>query len=93
MALDSPEMMEILSRLAAYYGADHVVLRPTADKAWEYDSSGKLLQADISPLDVSRKGRRLYCIPEKPREGGFWACVLYDEADNILREGSEQLPA
>lgn len=93
MALDSPEMSETLAVLAARYGADRVVLRPTATKAWEYGKDGKLIQADVSPLDVSREGRRLYCIPTEPREGGFWACILYDEADNMLREGSEQLPA
>ena len=93
MALDSPEMGETLAVLAARYGADRVVLRPTATKAWEYGRNGELLRADVSPLEVSREGRRLYCIPVEPREGGFWACVLYDEADNMLREGSEQLPA
>lgn len=92
MALDSPEMMEFLGVLAAHYGADRVILRPTATKAWEYDRNGNLVRADASLLDVSHEGRRLYCFPEKPRELGFWACVLYDEEGNVLRKGSEQLP-
>ena len=93
MALDSPELMEFLGALAAQYNADRVIIRPTPARAWEYDRSGQLLRGDISALDVSQEGRRLYCVPQKPAEGGFWGCVLYDEADNVLREWVEQFPA
>lgn len=92
MALDSPELMEYLGALAAHYEADRIIIRPTPAKAWEYDKNGQLLRGDISALDVSREGRRIYCVPKKPAEGGFWGCVLYDEADNVLREWVEQLP-
>lgn len=57
MALDSPELAEYLGALAAFHGAETVVLRPTSAKAWEY-KDGRLLQADVSPLAVSRKGRK-----------------------------------
>jgi len=93
MALDSPELMEFLGALATEYGADRIIIRPIPAKAWEYDKNGQLLRADISALDVSQEGRRLYCVPQKPDEGGFWGCVLYDEADNVLREWTEQFPA
>jgi len=92
MALDNPKLAEFLGALATQYTAETVVLRPTADKAWEYSKDGELLQADVSPLAVSRKGRRIYCIPAKPREGDFWNCVLHDEDDNVLREFTEQFP-
>ena len=93
MALDSPELMEFLGALAAVYGADRIIVQPTPARAWEYDRNGQLLRADISALDVNREGKRLYCVPQKPAEGGFWGCVLYDEAGNVLREWVEQLPA
>ena len=92
MALDSPELMEFLGVLASRHEADRIIIRPTPAKVWEYDRTGQLLQADISALDVSHEGRRIYCVPQKPAEGGFWGCVLYDEAGNVLREWVEQLP-
>jgi len=93
MALDSPELMDFLGALAAHYSADRIIIRPTPTKAWEYDRTGQLLRGDISALDVSQEGKRLYCIPKKPAEGGFWGCVLYDAEDNVLREWVEQFPA
>jgi len=92
MALDSPELMEFLGVLAARYEADSILIRPTPARVWEYDRTGQLLRGDISALDVSKEGRRIYCVPQKPAEGGFWACILYDEADNVLREWAEQFP-
>jgi len=92
MALDSPELMEFLGALATKYEAERVIIRPTPARVWEYDRTGQLLRGDISALDVSNKGRRIYCVPKKPAEGGFWGCVLYDEEDNVLREFTEQLP-
>lgn len=92
MALDSPELMEFLGVLAARYEAERVIIRPTPAKVWEYDRNGQLLRADIPALDVSHEGRRLYCVPKKPAEGGFWSCILYDEAHNVLREWAEQFP-
>jgi len=92
MALDSPKLMEFLGAMAARYEAERVIIRPTPAKVWEYDKTGQLLRGDISALDVSNGGRRIYCVPKKPAEGGFWGCVLYDEADNVLREWVEQFP-
>ena len=92
MALDSPKLMEYLGALAAQYEAVRIIIRPTPDKVWEYDKNGQLLRGDISALDVSHEGRRIYCVPKKPAEGGFWGCVLYDGAGNVLREWVEQLP-
>jgi len=92
MALDSPELMVFLGALASRYEAERIIIRPTPAKVWEYDRAGKLLRADISALDVSHEGRRIYCVPQLPAEGGVWGCVLYDEAGNVLREWVEQLP-
>jgi len=92
MALDSSELMEFLGILAAKYEAERIIIRPTPARVWEYDRTGQLLRGDISALDVSNEGRRIYCVPQKPAEGGFWGCVLYDEADNVLREWTEQFP-
>ena len=85
-------MMEFLGVLAARCEAERVIIRPTPARVWEYDRTGQLLRGDISALDVSFEGRRIYCVPKKPAEGGFWGCVLYDEASNVLREWVEQFP-
>jgi len=92
MALDSPELMEFLGLLAARHEAERIIIRPTPARVWEYDRTGQLLRGDISALDVGNAGRRIYCVPKKPAEGGFGGCVLYDEADNVLREWVEQFP-
>ena len=92
MALDSPDLMEFLGLLASRYEAERIVVRPTPTRVWEYAKNGQLLRADIPALDVSHEDRRIVCVPEKPPEGGFWGCVLYDEAGNVLREWSEQFP-
>lgn len=92
MALDSPELAEYLAALAMKYGVEKVILKPTFDKAWEY-KDGKVVKADVSVLDVNRKGRRLDCIPHEEGEAGFWSCAVFDEKDNLLSEKAEQLPA
>ncbi len=92
MALDSLEMREFLAKLAEQIDADHIILRPTATKAWEYNRDGTLEKEGVSPLKVGQQGRRLVCTPGEPSAEGFWDCALIDEENNILKEIVEQLP-
>jgi hypothetical protein len=95
MALDSPEMMERMAAIALEHGVDAVILRPTGKTAWEYDKHGRLVQRDVSPLKVSDKGRRCYCMPEPEKGEGVWSCSVYDKGpkgDVALTSFTEQLP-
>lgn len=92
MALDGLELRKFLAKLAEQIDADHIILRPTATKAWEYNREGILIKGDVSPLQVVQGGRRLVCTPAEPGAEGFWNCALFDEADNVLREITKQFP-
>ncbi len=92
MALNSLELMAFIARMAQAHGADSVIMEPQADKVWQYDKSGRMIKAGVSPLDVEIKGNRLYCLPEDSGQG-YHSCILYNEANVALEEFIEQFPA
>jgi hypothetical protein len=92
MALDSQEMSEFVAGLAVKHGLDAVILRPDVKTAWEYNKEGKIVKRDVSPLVVTDKGRRAYCVPIEDSEEGFWKCGVYTEANVALSHFDEQFP-
>lgn len=82
MAMDSPELADRIASLARQHAVEKVVLHPSARQAWEYDSDGRILFADVPAFAVSQHGKRLVCVLP-PDSEGQWACGVQDDGVEV----------
>jgi hypothetical protein len=64
MRYDGLDVKGTITDLAKKNNAPVVILRPDALHIGEYDDERKILKANVPEDEMTKKGRRVYCVPE-----------------------------